>query len=126
MKKQSNLEVFYDPRMSADSGGYSPSAAKPDLVVADWVDRGLPIDLVPFVPVSPTTIQLAHDINYVADVLNLDCDHGHLATDSTLGSRILDQESRPNRFTIGKYQLFPANGRSIGDDTIASRCLLVG
>jgi hypothetical protein len=30
------IPVFYCPQMSVDSRGYSPSASKPEQVLADW------------------------------------------------------------------------------------------
>jgi hypothetical protein len=40
-----NLPVFFTSRMVAESGSFSPSAAKPAQVVASWRARGLPIEI---------------------------------------------------------------------------------
>ncbi len=53
----------------APAEGYSPSAAKPALVVEDWQARGLPIDLHAPEPVTTEDLARAHDPVWVADVL---------------------------------------------------------
>lgn len=70
------MKVFYTPKMVADSGGYSPSAAKPKLAVESWLAAGLPVELVWPVPVSIDQLSRAHDRCYVEDVLNGDESNG--------------------------------------------------
>ncbi len=48
----------------------SPSPRKPELVVADWIEQGLPIRVVEPEPVSREQIALAHERSYVDGVLD--------------------------------------------------------
>jgi acetoin utilization deacetylase AcuC-like enzyme len=71
------IPVFYDPRQNAsDVVSFSPSAAKPALVVEGWRRSGVPIRLLE--PLACTVPELcrAHDPNFVRDVLTLRCDNG--------------------------------------------------
>jgi len=63
------LPVFYTPRMVADSGSFSPSAAKPAEVVRSWQALGAPLRIVEPPPVSEEELCLAHDPEFVRDVL---------------------------------------------------------
>jgi len=69
------MKVFYDPRMSVDSGGYSPSGSKPAAVVADWMDLG--IEVCGFEPASAADLCLAHSKKYVCNVLSGSAPNGH-------------------------------------------------
>lgn len=74
------IKVFYDPRQSCESANsYSPSAAKPAKVVADWLsdERIAPhIQVDAFEPVDGKTIRLAHDHNYVSNILQCKTPNG--------------------------------------------------
>ncbi|MBN8462136.1 MAG: hypothetical protein J0M01_04880 [Dechloromonas sp.] len=63
------IPVFYTPAMVADSGSYSPSAAKPAEAVASWQRLGLPLNIVSPQPVTAGQLATAHDAGFVADVL---------------------------------------------------------
>lgn len=63
------LPVFYTPRMVADSGSFSPSAAKPAQVVAHWGTLGLPIDVREPSPVTVEQLARAHDRDHVEQIL---------------------------------------------------------
>lgn len=63
------VPVFFRPEMVAEADSFSPSAAKPRQVVADWREHDLPIDVRTFDPVDEGTISLAHDASYVRAVL---------------------------------------------------------
>lgn len=63
------LPVFYTPRMVADSGSFSPSAAKPAKVVAAWQASALPIELVEPTPVTVDQLARAHDRAHVEAIL---------------------------------------------------------
>lgn len=65
-----NLPVFFAPEMVASPTSYSPSAAKPAAVVADWNARGLPLDVRAPVPVTEIDLCRAHDRSYVRGVLS--------------------------------------------------------
>ena len=71
------IKVFYDDRMVADSGSYSPSAAKPRQVTQDWQSRGFPITIEGFLPVTRDELAMAHCRRYVDDVLDLLQPNGH-------------------------------------------------
>ena len=71
------MRIFYNPAMSTDSHGFSPSAAKPAKVVADWLARGLDIEIVDFEPVTEADLCLAHDSAYVRGVLTGKTRNGH-------------------------------------------------
>ena len=71
------MKVFYNPNMSTESFSFSPSAAKPAKAVADWVQRGLDIQIVDFEPVIAADLCLAHDPKFVRGVLKLMLPNGH-------------------------------------------------
>jgi acetoin utilization deacetylase AcuC-like enzyme len=56
--------------MVADSASYSPSAAKPTMVVESWFRRGLPIELHAPTPVTIEQLALAHDAAHVRAILS--------------------------------------------------------
>lgn len=74
------IPVFYMPQMvGKPSSTFSPSARKPQQVVADWLkwpDIAGGVELVEFDPISRDTIALAHDARYVADVLARRAENG--------------------------------------------------
>lgn len=65
------MKVFYSPRQSvSEVDSYSPSAGKPAKVVAQWLERWPDrLQLVEPTPVTPDQLALAHDRQYVDDVL---------------------------------------------------------
>lgn len=65
-----SIPVFYTPSMSANSDCYSPSAAKPALVVQSWLELGYPIHVIEPSPVSKDQLYLAHDQQFVDAVLD--------------------------------------------------------
>lgn len=73
------MKVFYRPEQSAvNAGAFSPSAAKPAQVVADWLRRDLITadDVLGFEPVAREQIRLAHDGTFVDGVLDLRIPNG--------------------------------------------------
>lgn len=65
------IKVFYDPRQSvAHNASFSPSAGKPEKVVAEWQKRGYPIQIAPVSPVSREDFYLVHDKQHVDDILD--------------------------------------------------------
>jgi acetoin utilization deacetylase AcuC-like enzyme len=63
------LPVFFTPAMVARAASFSPSAAKPGPVVASWRARGLPMELLEPMPVTPDQLALAHDRRHVLEIL---------------------------------------------------------
>ena len=72
-----SIPVFYSPEMSVDSGGYSPSASKPQQVVADWDDAGIAIDIRTFIPANADELSQVHDRDHVLSVLEGTTQNGH-------------------------------------------------
>lgn len=71
------IPVFFTELMAArNPGGFSPSAGKPSAVVASWLDKQWPIEMIKPSPVSKTQLALAHESNYVHEVLGLKIDNG--------------------------------------------------
>ena len=71
------LRVFYNPRQSAPSDSYSPSAGKPQMVIADWLEQFRDrMEVVASDAVSRDTLALAHTRPYVDGVLDLKLKNG--------------------------------------------------
>jgi acetoin utilization deacetylase AcuC-like enzyme len=74
------IPVFFRPEMVAASNvSDSPSAGKPQLVVDDWInnDKIAPhITIYSFEPVSTDQIKVAHDPNFVDEILACTADNG--------------------------------------------------
>ena len=84
------MKVFYRDEMSTDSGGYSPSAKKPELVVRDWEEKLVVRDWEEkfgqarlfsiesdFSPVSVDDLKKVHDPKFVDGVMSLSIENGH-------------------------------------------------
>lgn len=78
MNPLARLPVFFSPKMVADSGSYSPSAAKPKLVVEHWAsaEPRVPIEILTPEPVEPLDFARVHDAGYVLGVLDRKLDNG--------------------------------------------------
>jgi acetoin utilization deacetylase AcuC-like enzyme len=63
------IPIFYSERMVADIESFSPSAGKPRDVVQSWRALGLSLHIVSPQPVSVDQLCLAHDRDYVEDIL---------------------------------------------------------
>lgn len=63
------INVFYTPKMSADSKSYSPSSAKPTLAVASWREK-FHINIIDPKPATVIQFSRAHDPGYVRDILS--------------------------------------------------------
>jgi len=62
------IPVFYTPRMVTDSGCESPSAQKPAAVVESW-RLEFPIEVIEPLPAEMEELAMAHDVEFVKDVL---------------------------------------------------------
>ena len=71
------MKVFYNSKMSVDSGSYSPSGSKPAAAVADWQARGLAVKIVDFEPATEADLCPAHDPKFVRQVLKGKMPNGH-------------------------------------------------
>jgi acetoin utilization deacetylase AcuC-like enzyme len=66
------LKIFYDERQQVNNNSsFSPSAGKPAKVLANWKAHGLPLSVEAVTPLNRAEIALAHDPQYVRDVLSL-------------------------------------------------------
>lgn len=64
------MKVFYSPRQSvASNHSFSPSAGKPALLVAQWRRRWPELEIVEPTPVTLEELCLAHQRDYVEEVL---------------------------------------------------------
>lgn len=80
--------VFYSPRMVADSGGFSPSAAKPAAVVKAWTDSKMPIAIrEPLIATLPM-LNAAHDPQFVSKVMDGRLANGHGNTSHKLAATL--------------------------------------
>ena len=85
------MKVFYRPEQSArNAGAFSPSAAKPALVVKDWLTRGLvrSSDVVSFEPLSRADLKRAHDSDFVDGVLDLRIPNGFDNLDAAVAASL--------------------------------------
>lgn len=70
------IDVYYSPKQVSCPDSASPSPRKPVLVVADWIDQGLPIRIVEPIPASRAQIALAHAPAYVEGILKCELMNG--------------------------------------------------
>ena len=71
------MKVFYDDRMVARSVGFSPSTSKPKHVVDDWIEHGMPIDVVTFQAATSEDLEAPHDASFVNGILAGRIANGH-------------------------------------------------
>lgn len=65
-----HIDVYYSPKLISRPDTFSPSPAKPALVVADWREHGFAIRLIEPIPVTREQIALAHAGDFVDGVLD--------------------------------------------------------
>ncbi|NMM12923.1 MAG: histone deacetylase [Rhodoferax sp.] len=70
------IDVYYSPKQVSCPDSSSPSPRKPALVVANWIEQGLPIHIVEPLPTSRDQIALAHSHEYVDGILNCELMNG--------------------------------------------------
>ena len=63
------IPVFFAKAMVANSESYSPSAGKPGLALHSWQMLGLPLEILAPQPVAPEAFGIAHDPEFVANIL---------------------------------------------------------
>jgi acetoin utilization deacetylase AcuC-like enzyme len=64
------IDVYFSPKQLSNPETTSPSPRKPEFVLADWIERNLPIRIVEPVSVSREQIARAHERSYVDGVLD--------------------------------------------------------
>ena len=91
------LPIFYRPEQSCTAAAsYSPSAAKPALVMADWLgnDQLAPhLEVHSFEPATDADLCAAHDPGYVAGILSGDIENGFDNTSLAIANSL--------RYTVG-------------------------
>lgn len=70
------IPVFYSDKMVAHIDSFSPSASKPKHVMKSWGRLDIPINIIEPVPVTTEQICLAHDLQYVNDILSCQIPNG--------------------------------------------------
>lgn len=84
------MKVFYDVRQSVpDNDSFSPSAGKPEKVVARWRQLDIPFDELTFPPLTADDIALAHDRSYVEGVLSCLIPNGYGNHDPAMAGALL-------------------------------------
>lgn len=79
---RTELAVFYSENVDAVFSIDSPSPRKPSLVVADWLQAGLSIRVVPPEPASTEDFYLAHRKSFVDEVFAFERDNGFFNRDA--------------------------------------------
>jgi acetoin utilization deacetylase AcuC-like enzyme len=69
------IPVFYTPKMVADSQSASPSAAKPEKVVASWLSQ-FDVEIIEPTPVTTDELKRAHDADFVDGIMSLTMENG--------------------------------------------------
>lgn len=70
------MKVFYNELMSVeDNPGISPSARKPAAAVKSW-QTIVPVEIMPVTPVTAEELELAHEKEYIEDVLSYKINNG--------------------------------------------------
>ncbi|MFZ4538194.1 hypothetical protein [Propionivibrio sp.] len=64
------IDVYFSPKQISNPESSSPSPRKPEWVLADWVEKNLPIRTVDPIPATREQIALAHNRGYVDGVLD--------------------------------------------------------
>lgn len=100
------IPVFYCPQMSVDSRGYSPSASKPERVVADWQAAGLSIELKTFDAATVDDLSHVHAREYVKGVLAGEIANGHGNTNRKVSKSCL--------LTVGSFMAAAEEAASNG------------
>lgn len=72
------IEVFYNPLMNCETGGFSPSGSKPGQVTEDWQRHNLACDYIhDFAAAQDSDLEFAHSKTYVQDIFTGELDNGH-------------------------------------------------
>lgn len=68
--------MYYNSKMAAKTKSFSPSSDKPRLALQSWQRLGLPLEVCDFQPASKEDLYLAHDRQYIDNLLNCEVDNG--------------------------------------------------
>ena len=75
-KESMSIKIFYSPNMIANASDISPSMLKPMQVVDSWVSLYPNLIVEEPKPVTKDQLYLAHDSNYVDDILSCKAENG--------------------------------------------------
>jgi acetoin utilization deacetylase AcuC-like enzyme len=70
------IDVYYSPKQVSCPDSSSPSPRKPVLVLADWIEQGLPIRILEPIAASREQMALAHAPEYIDGILNCELMNG--------------------------------------------------
>lgn len=70
------MNIVFCPEMLAPAQGYSPSAAKPGIVMQAWQDLWPNLTIRPAIPATELDFCRAHDSTFVQDIFCLRTDNG--------------------------------------------------
>ncbi|MCK5786810.1 MAG: hypothetical protein KAH54_09680 [Candidatus Sabulitectum sp.] len=74
------MKVIYSPEQNAvfdrKVGSSSPSASKPEKVISDWEEHGIPMEIIPSSRLTLKGTSRVHDPEFVMDVMDGDMDNG--------------------------------------------------
>lgn len=70
------IDVYYSPKQVSCPSSSSPSPRKPALVVADWIEQGLPIRIMAPIAAGRDQMALAHTPEYVDGILSCELMNG--------------------------------------------------
>jgi len=71
------LKIFHNSRQSVKNNtGFSPSAGKPEKLLAHLQKQKVPLEIMDFAPVTPADLKLVHEPKYVDGVLQGDVANG--------------------------------------------------
>lgn len=82
------IPVLYDPAQVSRPDTFSPSAQKPQSVVARWQEMALPIEIVAPIPLTPAQLVVAHDARYVEGVFALRIRNGFGGRDAAVAESL--------------------------------------
>ncbi|MGH8109724.1 MAG: hypothetical protein ACREO1_13530 [Arenimonas sp.] len=82
------MNVVYCPEMLAPSQGFSPSAAKPGLVMQAWKTLWPDLNIRPALPVTEADFCRAHSVNYVWDIFDLRTYNGFVTRSAEVNTQI--------------------------------------
>lgn len=109
------MKVFYSDKMVANTGSYSPSAGKPRLAVASWLDQKFDITLIAPTPVTREQLHRAHSRKFVDGVLSLRDSDGfggrsREVADSLLYTSGAMLDAAREAINTGKFTCAPVSG----------------
>lgn len=123
------IDVFYSRDMVSIGANLSPSAGKPAAVAGALSMAGIPVRFLAPVPLATEDFHLAHDPDYVADVLKLrDAGVSSIALRLRLMDRAKGDETQLALETVstGGHDLYDSANEMIEANEALGRCSKCG